>query len=141
MTARLLSWWQKIRQRQVAVAVTTAILVVDIVLIIIGYCFDVTGFNGYTQVSPIRTLSGPTAGTVTRTETYQPGKTLWDWMQLLFIPVVLAVAGFWFNHRERQAAELRAENERKTAELHAEADREISLDNQREAALKEYMGS
>ena len=128
MTARLLSWWQKIRQRQVA-----------IVLIIIGYCFDVTGFNGYTQVSTIRTLSGPTTGTVTRTETYQPGKTLWDWMQLLFIPVVLAVAGFWFNHRERKAAELRAENERKTAELHAEADREISLDNQREAALKEYI--
>ena len=60
-------------------------------------------------------------------------------MQLLFIPVVLAVAGFWFNHRERKAAELRAENERKTAELHAEADREISLDNQREAALKEYI--
>ena len=50
MAARLLSWWQKMRQRQVAIAVTTAILVVAIVLIIIGYCFDVTGFNGYTQV-------------------------------------------------------------------------------------------
>src|SRR6266567_2015618 len=40
-------------------------------------------------------------------------KTLYDWLQLLFIPVVLAVAGFWFNHRERKAAELRAENERR----------------------------
>src|SRR5437764_5900640 len=61
------------------------------------------------------------------------GKTLWDWMQLLFIPVVLAVAGFWFNHRERKAAELRAEAEREIEQQRAEADREISFDNQREA--------
>src|SRR5437899_11644457 len=45
-------------------------------------------------------------------------KTLYDWMQLLFIPVVLAVAGFWFNHRERKAAELRVETERKAADRH-----------------------
>jgi hypothetical protein len=78
------------------------------------------------------------------------GKTLWDWMQLLFIPVVLAVAGFWFNHRERKAAELRAKNERKAAELHADADqeiekqrakteRDIAEDNQREVALQGYI--
>ena len=54
-------------------------------------------------------------------ETY---RTLYDWLQLLFIPVVLAIAGFWFNHRERKAAELRDENERKAAELRAQADRE-----------------
>src|SRR5437016_8228125 len=63
-------------------------------------------------------------------------KTLFDWLQLLFIPVVLAVAGFWFNHRERRAAELRADmeqkaaeqrawNEQKAAEFRAEAEREI----------------
>jgi uncharacterized protein YjbI with pentapeptide repeats len=71
-------------------------------------------------------------------------------MQLLFIPVVLAIAGFWFNHRERKAAELRAENERKGAELRSSAEREIeqkrantkqeiALDNQREAALQGYL--
>jgi hypothetical protein len=71
-------------------------------------------------------------------------------MQLLFIPVVLAVAGFWFNHRERKAAELRAENERKAAGLRAEAEREIeqqrakaeqeiASDNQREASLQAYI--
>ena len=77
-------------------------------------------------------------------------KTLWDWLQLLFIPIVLAVAGFWFNHRERKAAELRADNERKVAELRAEAEREIEQrraklesyiaeDNQNEVALQEYI--
>ncbi|HWZ20521.1 MAG TPA: pentapeptide repeat-containing protein, partial [Ktedonobacteraceae bacterium] len=82
-------------------------------------------------------------------------------MQLLFIPVVLAVAGFWFNHRERKATELSAENERKAAELRAEAEkkleelradaergieqqraqveRDIAEDNQREAALQAYI--
>src|SRR5947207_10262402 len=66
------------------------------------------------------------------------GKTLWDWMQLLFIPVVLAVAGFWFNHRERKAAELRAENERKAVELRAEAERGIE---QQRAKAEKYLNS
>ena len=73
-------------------------------------------------------------------------------MQLLFIPVVLAVAGFWFNHRERKAAELRTENELKAAELRTEAEREIeqqrakaeqeiASDHQHEAALQAYINS
>jgi len=139
MGARLRSWWQQIKQHRVAILVGTVVLVVAIALIIIEVWFYGTGFNGYTQVSTIHTISGPTAGTVTRTELYQPGKTLWDWMQLLFIPVVLAVAGFWFNHRERKAAELRSGNERKAAELRAKTESDIAEDNQREEALKEYI--
>lgn len=27
----------------------------------------------------------------------QPGKTLWDWLQLLIVPVVLAIVAFSFN--------------------------------------------
>ena len=80
-------------------------------------------------------------------ETY---RTLYDWMQLLFIPVVLAIAGFWFNHRERKAAEMRDENEEKTAnmraieelrfqELHAQTEHEVAQDNQREGALQAYI--
>jgi uncharacterized protein YjbI with pentapeptide repeats len=62
----------------------------------------------------------------------------------------LAVAGFWFNYRERKAAEKRAEMEQNAAERRAEAEREIeqkramaeqeiALDNQREAALQAYL--
>ena len=101
--------------------VTTAIIVVAVALIIVGYWFDVTGFNGYTQVTTIRTLSGPTAGSVTRTEVYQPGKTLWDWMQLLIIPFALALIALWFNRTERK-------NEQT-----------LSSDNQQEAALHSYL--
>ena len=64
---------------------------------------------------------------------FRPGRdksdrTLWDWMQLLLIPVVLAVAGFWFNDRERKIEQQRVK-----------AEQEISSDNQREAAMKEYI--
>jgi uncharacterized protein YjbI with pentapeptide repeats len=128
MVARLRSWWQIIKQHRLTILVVAIILIVAIGLIIVGYRFDWTGFNGKSK----------------------SGKTLWDWMQLLFIPVVLAVAGFWFNHRERKAAELRAENERKAAELRSSAEREIEQqraqterdiaeDNQRESSLQAYI--
>ncbi len=121
MEARFRSWWQKIRRLRIAISVSLVIVVVVIALFIVGYQFDVTGFNGYTQISTIRTLSGPTAGTVTRTEAYQPGKTLWDWMQLLIIPFALALIALWFNRTERK-------NERT-----------LSSDNQQEAALQSYL--
>ncbi len=117
MKAWFHSLWQHIKQHLVTILIVAIILVLAIALIIIGYRFNWTGFNGNTK----------------------SGKTLWDWMQLLFIPVVLAVAGFWFNHRERKAAELRTEAEREIEQQRAKADREISFDNQREAALKEYI--
>src|SRR3989441_8752860 len=132
MEARPRSWWQTIRRLLAVVGIIVAcVLGIALIVGIIGeYLFhwNWTGFNGNNK----------------------SGNTLWDWMQLLFIPVVLAVAGFWFNHRERKAAELRAENERKAAELRAEAEREIERqraeaereiaeDNQQEAAMQAYI--
>ncbi len=141
--ARFRSWWKKIKQRRVDVAVATIIIVAAIVLIIIGYSFDVAGFNGYTQVSTIRTLSGPTAGTVTRTEAYQPGKTLWNWLQLAIIPVALAIAGFWLNRiqkdRDQKAEEAQKQREEGAAKEREKLERESRKDNQHEAALQAYI--
>jgi uncharacterized protein YjbI with pentapeptide repeats len=43
------------------------------------------------------------------------GKTFWDWLQLLIVPVALAVIGFWFtvqqDARQRQIEDQRAEAE------------------------------
>jgi hypothetical protein len=138
MGARFRSWWQIIRKllAVVGIIVACALGTALIVGIIGGYLFN-WNWTGLRQ------------------------KTLWDWMQLLFVPVVLAVAGFWFNHRERKAAELRADNERKAAELRADnerkaaefgaeaereieqqrakTERDIAEDNQREAALQAYI--
>ena len=140
MRARFRSWWQKIRQRRVAIIVTTAIIVVAVVLIIVGYWFDVTGFNGYTQVSTISTLSGPTAGTVARTEAYQSGKTLWDWLQLLIVPLALALVALLFQRAttrtEQQITQQRYENDQHIVQQRYEKDQELAIQKQREDLLQ-----
>ena len=126
MGAWLHSWWQQFKRPVLITGLITVSMLV-IVLIVVEVRAYGTGFGVYTIITTSKTTSGVTSPTIASTTAYQPGKTLWDWMQLLFIPVVLTVAGFWFNHRERKAAELRAENERKAAGLRAEAEREIEV--------------
>lgn len=65
------------------------------------------------------------------TEPKQHAKTLWDWMQLLIIPAVLAVAGYAINFTINR-------NDQKSTQLRDQTEREIALDNQREAALQAY---
>ncbi len=59
-------------------------------------------------------------------------KTLWDWLQLLIIPAVLALAGYVINltisRSEQEATKQRAKTEQG-----------IAQDNQRETALQEYI--
>src|SRR3712207_3068824 len=40
-----------------------------------------------------------------------PGKTFWDWLQLLIVPAVIAAGGIWFNRQQRKR-ELYIENQR-----------------------------
>ncbi len=142
MGAKISSWWQYIRKHWI-VALIIALVIAAMVLILVESLINGTGFNGYNQVTIAHTNSGPSAGTVVRTEVSQPGKTLWDWLQLLIIPIVIAVAGYVINltisRGEQAATEQRAKSERDAAEKRAETEHEIALDNQREAALKEYI--
>ena len=122
MGTRLRSWRQKIKQHPVA-AVLTALLVVVIVLVVLsvlGYIFNWnwTGLGSY--IPP------------TKAGNFQRGKTLWDWLQLLIIPAVLAVGGYLFNYTTSR-------NEQKASVLHNQTEREIASDNQREAALQAYI--
>jgi uncharacterized protein YjbI with pentapeptide repeats len=121
MGARPRSWWQKIKQYRIAIGVVGIVLVVVITLIIAGYWYDWTGFNGYNKVTIAHTISGTNAGTVTKTEEYQPGKALWDWLQLFIIPLVLAVAALLFNF------------------ANSRTERHIALDKQREDLLQTYL--
>ena len=121
MVSRFRSWWQQLNQHRVAIGVVGVVLVVAIALIIPVVWFNGTGFDGYNQVTTEHTLSGPSAGTVVRTEVYQPGKSLWDWLQLLIIPVVLAVGALLFN-----LATTRTEQK-------------IALDKQREDLFQKYL--
>ena len=44
-----------------------------------------------------------------------PGKTLWNWLQLLIVPLVIAAGGVWFNRQQREReleiADRRAQDE------------------------------
>ena len=100
MGSRLRSWWQQIKIHQV-IAVFIILVVTFIVSIIFGgykLSWEWTGFYGNDK----------------------SGKTLWDWLQLLIIPLVLAIIAILFNRAERK-------NEQASA-----------YDNQREKALQEY---
>jgi uncharacterized protein YjbI with pentapeptide repeats len=54
------------------------------------------------------------------------GKPLWDWLQLLIVPLVLAVAGFWFtaqqDNRQQLLENQRAASDRRLAEQQAQDD-------------------
>src|SRR5829696_3632055 len=73
-------------------------VVAVLLLIRLGYTYPWTGF-GESKVN----------------EAVQPAKTLWDWLGLLIVPVVLAVGGYFFTRSEsratREAAERRAQDE------------------------------
>lgn len=59
-------------------------------------------------------------------------KTLWDWMELLVIPLTLLIGGYILNRSERDV-------ERQRAEDRANLEREIATDRQREAVLQSYL--
>jgi uncharacterized protein YjbI with pentapeptide repeats len=118
--AKQQKWWQKNR---VAIG-CVIIFIVLVVIIIAGYWFDWTGFNGYNKVTITHIISGTNAGEVTKTEEYQPGKSLWDWLGLLGVLAIPVVVGFgvaWFTTQQGKVAD--AENK----------------DNQREVALQDYI--
>lgn len=86
--------------------------------------------------------------------TVPPTKTLWDWMQLLIIPGVLAGGGLWFNVQQSQRqqnlsdeqhkkdlelAEAQRKTESELAEQRRQADMDLALDQQRETALQTYL--
>ncbi|NMB86861.1 MAG: pentapeptide repeat-containing protein [Chloroflexi bacterium] len=102
-------------------------LVILILLTATGWCVylhyakgmiwaDWTGFGSYT-------------GTLLQD---QRSKTLWDWMELLIIPIVLTVGGFFFNWAEKR-------NDQSVAKQKFEDEQKNSQDQQQETALKNYL--
>lgn len=89
--------------------IIVGIIVLPILLVIVilfGYSLPFTGFNAQHVPDP---------------KQYQPAKTLWDWLQLLIIPAVLAVGVTIFNR------------------LLDKRSRDIATDQQQETALQNYL--
>ncbi len=108
------------RKRKPIFLISIVLLLISfIVFVYFGYHLqlDWTGFNK---------SSGPNI------LQYQPTKTVWDWLQLLIVPAVLAVAASWFNFAMNH-------NEQAETKQRAETERTIALDNQRETSLQNYL--
>jgi uncharacterized protein YjbI with pentapeptide repeats len=117
-----------------------------IVLFILGYIFN----WAWTGVGPYISPPHP------QSSDFQRGKTLYDWLQLFFIPAAIAFAVVWFSRlqqqrdqqlaekrvqTEREAAEKRVQTEREVAQKQAQTERDIAWYNQREQALQAYFDS
>jgi uncharacterized protein YjbI with pentapeptide repeats len=98
------------------ISITIYVLLTLTYLIRKGYLVDWTGFKDFTPPNP----------------DYVQAKTLWDWMDLLLIPFILALAAYVLNRSERQA-------ERERAEETAKLERKIATDRQQELALQTYL--
>ena len=62
----------------------------------------------------------------------EQSRTLWDWLQLLIVPFMLAIGAFWLNQMQKNG-------EQRITEQHDRTEREIALDNQHEVALQAYI--
>src|SRR5215212_1731235 len=71
------------------------------------------------------------------------GKTLWDWLQLLIVPLALAVIGFLFTMqqdiRQRHIEDQRAQQAQKIETRRAEAERDLAEQRAQDEALQTYL--
>ncbi len=120
--SRLRSWWEKIRsglhwlwqkiQKPLIVATIIALVVGVLTLSVVVILSNGIGINGYTKTTTTTEVTATppkiitataTPSKVTITEEYQPGKTLWDLLQLLgvlAIPVIVGFGAAWFTQTQ-----------------------------------------
>src|SRR5215218_10870721 len=71
------------------------------------------------------------------------GKTLWDWLQLLIVPLVLAAIGFWFtasqDARQQRIENQRAQQAQNIENERAKAERALAKQSAQDEALQAYL--
>src|SRR5437879_8814753 len=107
------SSWQQIKQHPFIVAGIIVVLIA-FTFAVIKFGWDWTGFNGgYGKI---------TTHTSANDIELPPARTLWDLLQLLFVPALLTFGAVWFTTRQNH-------------------DLEVATDNQRETHLQAYISS
>lgn len=125
------SLWTRCRTHPFMSFIVIAIIGFIAWLILVGGV-NGSGFNGGNQITTSTIISGFSKGTVTKTEVYQQGKTLWDWLQLLIVPAVLAIGGSLISMRTSRL-------EQETTKQRDKTEREIAEDDQRESVFQSYI--
>jgi pentapeptide repeat protein len=121
--------------------IAVVVILILIALSRIGYRYEWTGFGESVYRKP-------------EDQEVMPKKTLWDWLQLFIVPVVLAVGGLWFtaaqeerqldleDKRAQKAQKLedqRAQAAQELEDQRAQAERELEDERAEQAALQAYL--
>src|SRR5215213_8284559 len=107
--------WRRARRRVGWAGGMILTLVVLVVLIRLGYAYRWTGFGQYKVNGEV-----------------QPFKTLWDWLDLLIVPIVLAIGGYLFTRSESQRTQEAADQQRTL-------DRELADERRQDDMLQAYL--
>lgn len=100
-----------------------------IIGIVGGLCLAIVSLSIFapSDIFPRWTGFGP-ALTNTQGQELPHAKTLWDWISLLIVPLVLALAAFWFNRSEnRYALKLQERMEHEAREIESRREQETIL--------------
>lgn len=106
-------YWIKFRW----VLLITLIITLFILLNVFDPFERLTGPGKYIQVGP--------------DEEYIPAKTLWDWMDVVFVPALVAFGVWWLNQNTQ-------EHERRRAETKKTHDEKLASERNQETALQAY---
>jgi uncharacterized protein YjbI with pentapeptide repeats len=94
-----------------------------------------TGFG----VDSTKNTERDSTGKITKTiEIEESSKTLWDWLGLLGVPVVLAILGYSLQQQEQRRVSEQAALEQKRASEQAALEKEIAEGDRREESLQIY---
>ncbi|MGI8650148.1 MAG: pentapeptide repeat-containing protein [Rubrobacter sp.] len=101
-----------------------------ILLAWLGYGYPWTGFGERSVASA-------------EDETVIPAKTLWDWLNILVVPLALAAGGVWLNKvyrdRERDAEIQQRKRDREAQEARRQRELEIEASRSQHSVLESYL--
>jgi len=123
--ARLRSWSQKIKQHPfIATGIIVVLLaIIAFILAVNTFGWNWTGFNGgYSKV----TITNTPQGTTTTTE-LQSTRTLWDWLGLLAVPVVVGFGVAWFTAQQGKVSDAENKDNQRATSLQAYIDKMSDL--------------
>jgi hypothetical protein len=110
----------------------TVLVAVLVTLVVLSYLIYIGYGLGWTGFGPSRIQEG-----------VQPGKTLWEWLGLLFVPTMLAVGGFLLNRWQKRHEDRIQQAQEHQQELIEEARREreeaAAIQRAQDEALRAYL--
>jgi uncharacterized protein YjbI with pentapeptide repeats len=128
---RLWKKWEKVKPT-IARSVLYFLVITVIIMGIVAISIWADWFPEWTGISAHESQTIEQTGSSTTTHTtIVRGKTLWDFMELLIVPVVLAGIAIWFNKRMREAEQKATEERLREEALQTYFDRmsELLLDH------------